>query len=82
MTQKAFNELLLWKGQIQKNQKESKLNQPSMILPKINALTGKYTPESPSIHEELNYRYSVYSLAYWRGVKIRQIDYRIKNKLY
>ena len=80
MPQKPFNEVLLWKGKIQQNQKASKLNLPDMILPKINSLTGKYVPESPSIHEEILYRYSVYSAEYWRGVKERQYEYRLRNQ--
>jgi len=80
MPQKPFNELLLWKGQIQKCQKKSTISQPDMVLPKINALTGHYVPERPSIHEELLYRYSVYSIEYWRGVRERQQEYRAANQ--
>jgi len=80
MLQKPFNEVLLWKGQIQLNKKQS-LVQPDMILPKYNTLTGRYVPESPSIHEELIYRYSVYSAEYWRGVKERHKQYRQANQL-
>jgi hypothetical protein len=80
MPQKPFNEVLLWKGQIQQHQKSSKLNLPDMILPKINSLTGRFVPERPTIHEELLYRYSVYSAEYWRGVKERQYEYRLRNQ--
>jgi hypothetical protein len=80
MPQKPFNELLLWKGQIQQHQKKSTISQPPMVLPKINALTGHYVPERPNIHEELLYRYSVYSIEYWRGVKERQTMYRTINQ--
>ncbi len=80
MPQKPFNELLLWKGQIQQHQKATMLN-PPMILPKINSLTGHYVPERPSIHEEMLYRYSVYSAEYWRGVRERQQQYRTANQL-
>jgi hypothetical protein len=78
--QKALNETLLWKGKIQRNQKNTQLNLPDMILPKINSLTGHYIPERPSIHDELLYRYSLYSTAYWNGVKERQQIYRIMNQ--
>ena len=81
MPQKPFNELLLWKGQIQQHQKLSKLNLPDMVLPKVNSLTGKYIPERPSIHDELLYRYTVYSNEYWRGVKERHRQYRLANQL-
>lgn len=80
MPQKPFNEMLLWKGQIQQHQKPS-LIQPPMILPKVNPLTGKYVPERPSIHEELLYRYSIYSAEYWRNVKERHRQYRLANQL-
>lgn len=80
MPQKPFNEVLLWKGQIQKCQQKSTLRQPDMILPKYNLLTGRYIPERPTIHEELLYRYSVYSAEYWRGVKGRQLEYRLRNQ--
>jgi hypothetical protein len=80
MPQKPFNEFLLWKGKIQLNQKRP-LIQPEMVLPKINSLTGHYIPERPSIHEQLLYRYSVYSAEYWRGVKERQQQYRAANQL-
>jgi hypothetical protein len=46
-----------------------------MVLPKINSLTGHYTPEYPSIHDEMNYMYSLYSKWYWEGVKERQKIY-------
>jgi len=81
MPQKPFNELLLWKGQIQKNQRSSKVNKPDMVLPKYNTLTGKYVPESPSIHDELLYRYSVYSAEYWSDIKEKHKIYRLKNQL-
>jgi hypothetical protein len=81
MPQKPFNEPLLWKGQIQKCQKPSKIRQPDMILPTINSVTGHYVPERPTIEEELLYRYSVYSREYWRGVKQRQVEYRLKYQL-
>lgn len=79
MPQKPFNEFLLWKGQIQQNHKRP-LIQPEMVLPKINSLTGHYIPERPSIHEELLYRYSIYSAEYWRGVRERQQQYRAANQ--
>jgi len=53
-----------------------------MVLPTINSLTSDYVPRRPSIHEELLYRYSVYSAEYWRGVKERQHKYRLANQLY
>jgi hypothetical protein len=47
-----------------------------MVLPEINWLTGHYKPPNPSISEEMNYNYSMYSAAYWNGVKMRQARYR------
>jgi len=52
-----------------------------MVLPNINKITGHYVPERPNIHEELLYRYSVYSKEYWQGVKQRQAEYRLKYQL-
>jgi len=80
MPQKPYNEMLLWKGQIQRNQKLSMLNLGPMVLPKVNSLTGNVIPERPSIHEEILYRYAVYSAEYWRKVKERQILYRLANQ--
>jgi len=81
MLLKPLNEPLLWKGQIQKCQKPSKISHPPMVLPNINKITGHYVPERPNIHEELLYRYSVYSKEYWQGVKQRQAEYRLKYQL-
>ena len=77
MLQKPFNESLLWKGQIQKCHWPSKLNKSNLVLPTINSLTSDYVPRRPSIHEELLFRYSLYSQKYWLGVKERQRKYRI-----
>lgn len=46
-----------------------------MVLPKVNSLTGRYIPVGPSIHDEMNFRYSQYSKAYWAGVLVRQKQY-------
>lgn len=80
MPQKPYNEMLLWKGQIQRNQKLSMLSLGPMVLPKVNSLTGNIIPERPTIHEEILYRYAVYSAEYWRGVKERQQKYRLANQ--
>lgn len=82
MQQKPFNELHLWKGQIQQYQRQSKLTQAPMILPKINSLTGHHVPERPTIHEERVYRNMLYSKLYWEGVRARHILYRAANQLY
>ena len=81
MLLKAFNEILLWKGQIQKNQPKSTLTQPDMILPRINTIVGGHIPERVTIDEERQYRYSVYSRNYWLGVKERQNEYRLREIL-
>ena len=82
MLLKPFNQETLWKGEIQKNHKPSLLRQPEMILPKINSLTGHYTPQkNPSIQQELAQQYEDYSKAYWLGVKQRQAYYRYINRL-
>jgi hypothetical protein len=63
-----------WKTQLRRYN-STRLQQPPMILPKINSLTGHYIPEKPSIHDQMNYRYSLYSKWYWEGVKERQRQY-------
>ena len=84
MLLKPFNEEILWKGKLQRS--KPPLNQPPMIVPKINPLTGNYRPPTrPSISEEIEYNYSLYSAKYWEGVKERQRQYRIEqvvNQLY
>lgn len=66
----SLNNPLLWRGQI------NRYNNGSIILPK-----SYYIPERPSIHDELNYRYSQYSKKYWENVKKRQEEYRSSNRL-
>ena len=80
MLLKPFNEEILWKGKIQRYNSNPPLNQPPMDLPKVNPLTGNYRPPTrPSISEEIEYRYSLYSAKYWQGVKERQRQYRIEQ---
>lgn len=67
-----------WKNQLRKY-KSTTYIQPPMVLPKINSLTGHYIPEYPSIHDEMNYMYSLYSKRYWEGVKERQKAYLLRN---
>ena len=76
----VFDEVHWWKTQLRKYG-GSKM-QPPMILPKVNTLTGRYTPSCPSIHDEMNFRYSQYSKAYWAGVKERQKKYLMKTYAY
>jgi len=80
MLLKAFNEHLLWKGKLQIS--NPTLIQPPMDLPKVNTLTGKpIAPSRPSLSEEREYRYAVYSAQYWEGVRERQRIYRLINLL-
>jgi hypothetical protein len=46
---------------------------------KVKSLTASYIRVRPSIHDELNYRYSQYSKSYWEGVKERQKAYLLKT---
>ena len=81
MQLKAFNEHILWKGQIQKANYSSFVIQPPMVLPFINPLTGRHVPPSrPTIAEEIESRYKLKSEAYWDGVKARQRQYRLANR--
>jgi hypothetical protein len=82
MQLKAFNEHILWKGQIQKTNYSSFLIQPPMVLPFINPLTGRHVPPSrPTIAEEIESSFKLQSEAYWDGVKARQRQYRLLNRL-
>jgi hypothetical protein len=69
----VYDEVHWWKTQL-RTYKGSKI-QPPMKLPKVNSLTGRYVPVGPSIHDEMNFRYSEYSKAYWAGVLVRQKQY-------
>jgi hypothetical protein len=77
MSMALFDTAHWWKRQL-RTYPGSKM-QPPMKLPKVNTLTGRYTPENPSIHDELNFRYSQYSKQYWAGVKERQKKYLIRT---
>jgi hypothetical protein len=74
-----YDEIHWWKTQLRKYG-GSKV-QPPMKLPKVNSLTGRYTPSCPSIHDEMNFRYSQYSKSYWEGVLIRQKAYLVKKSI-
>jgi len=76
MLTKPFNGEKLWLGTMQKSMYVQPPPKPPMVLPEINWLTGHYKPPRPSISEEMNYNYSMYSAAYWNGVKMRQACYR------
>ena len=67
---------LQWKENLRKYNIPNR--QPLMILPRVNSLTGRYIPDRPSIHDEMNYRYSLYSKSYWAAVLKRQKEYRAK----
>lgn len=61
-----------WKGSL----RNYNIPKRKMILPKINSLTGRYIPDRPSIHDDMNYRYSLYSENYWAAVLKRQKEYK------
>ena len=72
-----IDEVHWWKRQLRTYKSKEKRN-PPMVLPKVNSLTGRYVPVGPSIHDEMNFRYSQYSKTYWKGVLKRQKEYRAK----
>jgi hypothetical protein len=78
---RPLNEHLLWKGAIQRANYKKPALKPPMILPKINALTGKEM-DPPNIHEEMNRIYSAYSKWYWAGVEVRKLAYRMERMKY
>ena len=53
----------------------------NMILPYVNSLTGLYIMERPSIHEQIVTNYKIYSENYWKGVRVRQLEYLRQQKL-
>ena len=67
------NEHLLWKGAIQRANYSRPILKPEMVLPKINALTGKVM-NPPDIHAEMNASYAAFSKRYWDGVKSRYLN--------
>jgi hypothetical protein len=73
-----YDETHWWKQQLRKYNLKFKA-QPPMVLRNVNNVTGRYVPVGPSVHDELNYRYSQYSKTYWEGVKERQKNYLIKT---
>lgn len=56
-----------------------KMRHPPLVMSRMNTLTGRFISDSPSIHDELNYRYARYSQNYWEGVKERQMEYLRKK---
>lgn len=76
MLTKPFNGEKLWVGTMVKNTNSQMTPKPPMVLPEINWLTGHYKPPRPSISEEMNYNYSLYSAAYWNGVRMRHAKHR------
>jgi hypothetical protein len=76
MLTKPFNGEKLWVGTMLNNTNSQITPKPPMVLPEVNWLTGQYKPPRPSISEEMNYNYSLYSAAYWNGVRMRQEKYR------
>ena len=75
---RPLNEHLLWKGAIRRANYKKPTLKPPMILPKINALTGKEM-DPPNIHEEMNRIYEAYSRRYWIGVEVRKWKYRMER---
>jgi hypothetical protein len=67
-----------WKQGLRMYKSNTK-RQPPLLLPKINTLVGRYTEVRPSVHDEMNFRYSQYSKSYWEGVKERQKEYLLNN---
>jgi hypothetical protein len=76
---RPHNEHLLWLGTIQRAKYPPPVTRPSMILPKINSLTGKEM-NPPDIHTEMNRSYAEYSEKYWAGVEERKVRYRFRRR--
>jgi hypothetical protein len=76
---KPLNPDLLWKGAIQRANYPKPVLKPNMILPEINALTGKVM-NPPNYHEMMNASYAVMSKAYWDRVKLNAARMRALRK--
>ena len=80
MRTKAFNEDFLWKGTIQRANYRT-MQQPPMVLPKINSLTGIPYPTKDTIHDEICRKTHEMSCQYWEGEKKRRQAYREKHTI-
>jgi len=61
----------LWRSKMELANHRPPLNQPPMILPKINNIVGGHMRIIPPIHEEMNAAYARYSAAYWANLRER-----------
>lgn len=80
MRTKALNDEFLWKGTIQRANYPS-IQQPPMVLPKINSLTGKPYPTNDTIHDEICRKTHEMSCQYWEGEKKRRHAYREQHRI-
>jgi len=62
----------LWRSTIDRANYPPPLNQPPMVLPKINTIVGGHIEEFPSIHDQLIASYAKYSANYWLSLRSRQ----------
>ena len=75
---RPFHEERLWKGEIQKAKYPAPTARPLMILPYTNWLTGIVVgPED--LGAKMNGSYAAYSEEYWKGVRARAREYRIRH---
>lgn len=88
---KAFNEHLLWKGEIQKaNYPEVKKWTLPIELPPLSYY-GRQVPIDGTEYKKIQYKwcepdglvksYNIYSAQYWKGVRERQKLYRLKESI-
>ena len=81
MRTKALNDEFLWKGTIQRANYPT-IQQPPMVLPKINSLTGIPYPTKDTIHDEICRKTHEMSSQYWEGEKKRRQAYREKHTIH
>lgn len=80
MQSRPYNPSRLWQSTAEKSQQAKPIQQPPMVLPKVNSLTGIYKSPSPSIHDERVEKNRIDSLLYWSQVNYRKALYRLLNQ--
>ena len=79
MLQKPLNEWKLWRGKLQSAPPSKLVQRPPMVLPEIRTTIGGTKPPSEPIWDEIRRGYEQKSAEYWRGVKKREEEYRLKE---
>ena len=81
MLQKPLNEWRLWRGKLQSAPPSKLVQRPPMVLPEIRTTIGGTKPPSEPIWDEIRRGYEQKSAEYWRGVKKREEEYRLRESV-